>query len=53
LRHAFEARPDLVAELGRLLQQRAAERTRAVAGTPPPAPEEQDLFRKIRDFFAL
>jgi hypothetical protein len=53
LRHAFEARPDLVTELGRLLQQRAAARTRAVVGAPPPAPEEQDLFRKIRDFFSL
>jgi CRP-like cAMP-binding protein len=53
LRHAFEARPDLVDELGRLLQKRAAERMQAVAGAPPPAPEEQDLFRKIRDFFSL
>ncbi|MFM7137434.1 MAG: cyclic nucleotide-binding domain-containing protein [Planctomycetota bacterium] len=53
LRHAFEARPDLVTELGRLLQQRAADRTRAVAGAPPPAAEDPDIFRKLRDFFSL
>jgi len=52
LRHAFEARPDLVDELGALLHQRSAERLRAVVGAPPPAPEEQDLFHKIRDFFS-
>jgi len=53
LRHAFEARPDLVDALGRLLQQRAAEQAQAVAGAPSPAPVEQDIFRTIRDFFSL
>jgi CRP-like cAMP-binding protein len=52
LRHAFEARPDLVDALGRLLQQRAAEQAKAMAGAPPSAPVEQDIFRTLRDFFS-
>ena len=54
LRHAFEAKPSLVEELGRLLQKRAAERTQAMVGAPPASPEQQqDIFRTIRDFFSL
>jgi hypothetical protein len=53
LRHAFEAKPALVEELGHLLQKRAAERAQAMVGAPPAAPEEQDIFRTIRDFFSL
>lgn len=52
-RSVLEARPELVDELGRALQIRMAERAQAVAGVEVVAPEVQDIFRKIRDFFSL
>jgi small-conductance mechanosensitive channel len=52
-RHALEARPALVDELGRGLQIRMAERAEAVAGVPPSGPGAQDIFGKIREFFAI
>lgn len=52
-RLVFEAHPELVDELGRALQVRMAERAQAVAGVALTAPDVQDIFRKIRDFFSL
>ncbi len=51
-RHALNARPEFVAELGRTLQTRMTERAQAIAGVSPPVPEVQDIFQKIRDFFS-
>ena len=45
--------PELVDSLGAALRSRLAERTLAIAGSPPPLPEAQDVFRKIRQFFAI
>jgi small-conductance mechanosensitive channel len=47
------AHPDLVEELGRSLRLRLAERTQAIAGVERATPEVQDIFRRIRDFFAM
>ena len=52
-RLVFEAHPELVDELGRALQVRMAERAQAVAGVALTAPDVQDIFRRIRDFFSL
>jgi small-conductance mechanosensitive channel/CRP-like cAMP-binding protein len=52
-RHVLERHPELVEVLGRALHERMAERERAVAGVAVAPPEEQDLFRRVRDFFSL
>jgi len=46
-------RPDLVQLLGEALQSRLAERAEAIAGVERTLPEQQDIFRRIRDFFAM
>lgn len=46
------AEPGLVESLGQSLRLRLAERTQAIAGVERATPEVQDIFRKIRDFFA-
>jgi len=51
-RAVLEAHPDLVEQLGQSLRLRLAERTQAIAGVERATPEVQDIFRKIRDFFA-
>ncbi|MFM7245105.1 MAG: cyclic nucleotide-binding domain-containing protein, partial [Planctomycetaceae bacterium] len=51
-RAILEAHPELVEELGQSLRLRLAERTQAIAGVERATPEVQDIFRKIRDFFA-
>jgi small-conductance mechanosensitive channel len=45
--------PDLVEKLSQSLRLRLAERTQAIAGVERATPEIQDIFRKIRDFFAV
>lgn len=45
--------PDLVEQLSQSLRLRLAERTQAIAGVGRATPEVQDIFRKIRDFFAV
>ncbi|MEX0671209.1 MAG: mechanosensitive ion channel family protein [Pirellulales bacterium] len=47
------AHPELVETLGVSLRLRLAERTQAIAGVERATPEVQDIFRKIRDFFAM
>lgn len=47
------ARPGLVEELGSALRMRLAERSQALAGAERSLPEAQDIFRKIREFFAM
>lgn len=51
-RTILEAHPELVEQLGQSLRLRLAERTQAIAGVERAMPEAQDIFRKIRDFFA-
>jgi CRP-like cAMP-binding protein len=48
----IEAQPDLIEEMGSALRIRLEERSRAMAGAGRPVPEPQDIFGKIRDFFA-
>lgn len=52
-RAILAAHPELVEGLGRSLRLRMAERTQAIAGVGRGTPEVQDIFRKIRDFFAV
>jgi len=52
-RSILAAHPELVEGLGRSLRLRMAERTQAIAGVERATPEVQDIFRKIRDFFAV
>ncbi len=52
-RAILAAHPDLVEQLGQSLRLRLAERTQAIAGVERATPEIQDIFRKIRDFFAV
>ncbi|MFM7207013.1 MAG: cyclic nucleotide-binding domain-containing protein [Planctomycetaceae bacterium] len=52
-RGILAAHPELVEGLGRSLRLRMAERTQAIAGVERATPEVQDIFRKIRDFFAV
>jgi len=52
-RAILAAHPELVEGLGRSLRLRMAERTQAIAGVGRATPEVQDIFRKIRDFFAV
>lgn len=52
-RSILTANPQLVEGLGRSLRLRLAERTQAIAGVERATPEVQDIFRKIRDFFAV
>jgi CRP-like cAMP-binding protein len=47
------ARPGLVEELGSALRMRLVERSQALAGAERSLPEAQDIFRKIREFFAM
>jgi len=49
------AQPALVEQLGEALRLRLAERAWAVAGAGPerPVPEQQDIFRSIREFLAM
>jgi len=48
----IEAQPDLIEEMGSALRIRLEERSRAMAVAGRPVPEPQDIFGKIRDFFA-
>jgi small-conductance mechanosensitive channel len=52
-RRILKVRPELVEELGAALRTRLAKRELAIAGSTPPVPEVQDIFRKIRQFFAV
>jgi len=52
-RAILAARPELVQKLSESLRLRLAERTQAIAGVERATPEIQDIFRKIRDFFAV
>jgi small-conductance mechanosensitive channel len=52
-RAILAAHPELVEQLGQSLRLRLAERTQAIAGVERATPEVQDIFRKIRDFFAV
>ena len=52
-RAILAAHPALVEKLGTSLQSRLAERTQAIAGAERAAPESQDLFQKIREFFSV
>jgi CRP-like cAMP-binding protein len=52
-RRILAARPGLVEELGAALRTRLAERSQAIAGAERSLPEPQDIFRKIREFFAM
>jgi small-conductance mechanosensitive channel/CRP-like cAMP-binding protein len=52
-RGILSAHPELVESLGHSLRQRLAGRTQAIAGAERSAPETQDIFRRIRDFFAV
>jgi CRP-like cAMP-binding protein len=47
------ARPELVEEIGAALRKRLAERFRAIAGQEPTVEQGPDIFRRIRDFFAM
>ncbi|MEI6239068.1 MAG: mechanosensitive ion channel family protein [Planctomycetia bacterium] len=47
------AQPALVERLGAALRERQVDRDQAIAGAERTVPEEQDVFRKIRDFFAV
>ena len=47
------AQPALVEQLGAALRERLFERAQAIAGAERTVPEVQDIFRKIRDFFAV
>jgi small-conductance mechanosensitive channel len=49
----LDAKPELVSQLGAALRSRLAERSQAIAGAAPVVPEEQDIFQKIREFFAM
>jgi small-conductance mechanosensitive channel/CRP-like cAMP-binding protein len=52
-REVLSVRPELVESLGGALRRRLAEREQAVAQQADrAAPETQDMFQKIRDFFA-
>ena len=52
-REVLGVRPDLVEALGAALRRRLAEREQAVAlQADRSAAEPQDVFQKIRDFFA-
>ncbi len=52
-RSLLESQPDLVEAMGQALRLRLAERTQAIAGVERATPEVQDIFRKIREFFAV
>ena len=52
-RGVLASQPDLVDVLGGALRQRLAGRAEAIADAGRPAPESQDIFRKIREFFAM
>ncbi len=52
-RGILAAQPGLVEDLGSALRSRLAERTQAIAGMDRPAPEPQDIFQKIREFFSM
>lgn len=52
-REVLARRPELVEELGRVLEERLAARGRALAGAAAAPAEAPDLFRRIREFFAV
>ena len=52
-RGVLASQPGLVDVLGGALRQRLAGRAEAIADAGRPAPESQDIFRKIREFFAM
>jgi hypothetical protein len=52
-REVLAGRPELVEELGRVLEERLAARGRALAGSAAEPAEAPDLFRRIREFFAV
>jgi CRP-like cAMP-binding protein len=52
-RGILSSQPDLVDTLGDALRQRLAGRAEAIADAGRPAPESQDIFRKIREFFSM
>jgi len=47
------SQPALVEQLGAVLRERLFDRAQAIAGAERAVPEVQDIFRKIRDFFAV
>ena len=47
------SRPELVDRLSAALRERLFERAQAIAGAERTVPEVQDIFRKIREFFAM
>ena len=47
------SRPPLVERLGAALRERLSERTQAIAGAERSVPEAQDIFHRIREFFAV
>lgn len=47
------AQPALIERLGGALRERLFDRAQAIAGAERTVPEVQDIFRKIRDFFAV
>lgn len=52
-RRMLAAQPDLVHQLGAALQQRLYERAQAMADVDRASPESQDVFQRIREFFAV
>ncbi len=52
-REVLAGRPELVEELGRVLEERLAARGRALAGSAAEPAEAPDQFRRIREFFAV
>jgi CRP-like cAMP-binding protein len=52
-RHILAAQPDLVERLAAALQVRQSERAQAIAAVEQTSSESQDIFRSIREFFAI
>jgi small-conductance mechanosensitive channel/CRP-like cAMP-binding protein len=52
-RHILAAQPDLVERLAAALQVRQSERAQAIAAVEKTSSESQDIFRSIREFFAI
>ncbi len=52
-RRMLAAQPDLVQQLGAALQQRLDERAQAMVSVGRASPESQDVFQRMRDFFAM
>jgi small-conductance mechanosensitive channel len=52
-RRILAAQPDLVDRLGAALQVRQSQRAQAISAVDQTSPESQDIFRRIREFFAM